>query len=629
MRNLLIFIILLFFLTYVNPDIFFNPIDKTILYNNFEGELYPFLNTTKRITLDNNTALKLLEEYNFDNCFFNDVLKVEVVEGNYKGEIGYVLEDEVEINKLSVKNNEKIFFKDDTHIDLYKLNIPKDTRCEIINSRIENKTEILTLKIISGIMKNTVIECSLKNKIHYIVNKKTEILYFTRNGFNAIKIISSDNLFEIENAEFKNSRSDQDGFIYIDVNINYAIIRKEGYTDGIIKNDSLINLCFMNKLDFVKYYDDRSSVYKNGIYEFEIRSRNYGVKDEIGVSVISDNDLSVFAYPEFDCLNYRIIGGFFIKKPNESIQVDSTIKFSRKGAVFFYYDYGLKTWINQNIFELNGKYKASDIKGGFYILAEKKSNGEKNDNLKINDINKMNISNLFFRNNNGEFYIKNFLNDMRLSFNRYECFFLSLEEPFKVNSIIIDFNEINRSANLFLSDIKSKDEGVNELKRELLLKNFFKKYKGRWNRYAAKRDNSVITEINKNFEFLGDMELVEPDKIIFKNNTLIIEGIIELVDSKKLNIKIVNFNGILKSKFDDYFYKINPSLFSSQLIIPCYYQFYQGIMELDFDGVFFIRRNIYNDNPEKYLLIEGNYFLFTDYPESAEKSKYKLYFSYN
>ena len=82
----------------------------------------------KFFKIDKNSILKLIDEIDYENAFYGDILKVEVVNGYYKGKIGYILEDDVCLAYESIKKNTTIFFENEVIINNnYK--ISKGTKC--------------------------------------------------------------------------------------------------------------------------------------------------------------------------------------------------------------------------------------------------------------------------------------------------------------------------------------------------------------------------------------------------------------------------------------------------------------------------------------------------------------------
>ena len=209
------------------------PIKDVFLYNNFVNDLNPFKFSTKTIKLDKNIELKLLDEIEYSNGFNYVVLKVEVLTGNYKGQIGYLFDDNIAISQKSIKNEVYLFFKEDTNIN--NIAIKKDTECKVIDSKFEDNKEILTLLILNNNLKNEVIICDDKKNLQFIISKESEILYYFRKGFTIIKIVDTSTLLPVENVIYKNQKSDKNGFLYLNLkNENKIIITKDGYQDCIV-----------------------------------------------------------------------------------------------------------------------------------------------------------------------------------------------------------------------------------------------------------------------------------------------------------------------------------------------------------------------------------------------------------
>ncbi len=628
MKKILPLTFFLFIFTYIaSGDILLNPIGKIVMHDSFSGELYPFLYSSKETVLDNRTTLKLLDEYDFDNCFFGDVLKVEVVEGEHAGLTGYVLEDEVCINMLSIKNGAEMFFKDNTFIDIYGLKIPKDSKCRIIDTRIENGREILTLQFESPPLKSTLIEYSMKNRLHFIINKKTEILYYIRNGFTAFKIINTGTLASVAGAKYNDQATDIDGFMYLGKSTKNRIIKKKGYTDCIINSKPGMNLYFMQKLNLINYYDDRTSVYEKDFYRFEIKSGNRGVKDKIGIKILKTDDLSVFCYPAFDYPDSEIAGGFFVDKPDESIEMSARINIERDGLELFYYDPASGAWTLQDMSRTGGHYSFRIVRNGFYILSTNVKNDGNAGRLNIKGFGDSSTSTIYFRNKNGNRYARVDSPGITLNADIYEYFYYDIDNPFKIRTNVLEIYDGDNQLDLTKENDGQLD-AVKDAERELLQKNFIAEFKGGWQRYAFKKDNKILKCPPDELECLGDMKLIAPDKIIFKTDNCLIEGTFEILDGKKMNINISRVSRLLKSTADGTFHEVNPSNFRSALVIPCMYSFYQGIFQISFNGIYFIRRNILKTGTSDFMTIDSQIFMLPEFPADIDHAEYKIYFSY-
>lgn len=136
---------------FADSDIYLSTINKAILYNNFyDSELFPFMYSTKYLELNKNTVLKLIDEIHYDNELFGDILKVEVLQGNYKGLTGYILERDVSLARSFMKNkNIEIFFKNDVYLKEKNIFIKSNTICTVEDSRLVLNDEILTLTFLS------------------------------------------------------------------------------------------------------------------------------------------------------------------------------------------------------------------------------------------------------------------------------------------------------------------------------------------------------------------------------------------------------------------------------------------------------------------------------------------------
>ena len=618
---------------YTENEIYLSPIKNTMLYDNFTDTLYPFF-YSKLFKLDNKTSLKLINEIEYSNGLFGDILKVEVLDGYHKGKIGYILEEKVHINLISIKKGAQVFFKHDTYIYNNRLLIEKETKCSIEESRIESGKEVLTLRFSSSTLKNLSIEYHNKNHIHFIINKSSEIAYYQRKGMSIVKIVDPNTLLPVEKASYNNSFSGSYGILYIDKKENFPlyIIKKKGYTDGIIipfnKKENAF-LCFMENLDYIKYYDDRESIYEKRFYQFIIDSKNKSISNKVGVKILSIQNFAIFGYPLITQKNFEIKGGFYIKNASIIPETKCKLAINDKNLLLMHFDTKLVKWQMIPILQKDNSYIIKNLQDGYYLLVCQKK--LQYIPIEIKTPNKITTSRIFFRDKNGKISFQTNLSSLKkrplLSDNntlipegRYETLFFDPGMP----------------SNLF-----QKIVYINSPKYTYENKNFFEDkthenapkglppiYNGLWYRKGIKKNNNLVKEKNI-LEYLGDMNFVSPNKISFNTNTYKMEGYIEIIDKKRLYIHLTGISEIIENYDDTQKYLVTPSLFNSQLIIPAFYSFYVGIFQISYDSVYFKRKKIYNDIYSKKPLIKMTSMAYGNpvFPVSEKETKYKIYFS--
>ncbi len=611
-----------FRLLFSESPIYLVPIEKTFVYNNFFDSLYPFMYSTKIIKVDKNSLLKLLDEIDYENGFYGDILKVEVVKGYNKGKIGYILEEDVCLSHESIKNNISVFFENDIVVDNQN-KILKGTRCSIINSIIELGEEVLTLKFLSSSLNNLTLKYTKKNNIHFIINKESEILYHLRKNNKIVKIVNPNTLLPIENAVYNNVRSDKYGILYIDNNLNSKInlIKKHGYTKGIIisnHKDENVHLCFIEQLDYINYYDDRETIYKNDIFNFIINNKNKSISNKIGIKILSKNSLSIFGYPDIKKYNINIEGGFYIENLPEFTNTICRINSNNDRLELKYFNIDKIEWENVNI-KKNKNYLSLELsKDGYYLLFSKSKSNESK--IKISENNNLNYSNIYFKNKEGNNYFtcNKKSNEIIIPEGSYEALWFSINSPYNLFQKLFYFN--SQISNLNFNDIIKTDTSKN------ILKGFSELYNGDWYRKNIKV-NGKNTNFENKVEHLGDMKLNSINKIAFISDDYIFEGFIEIIDNQKLFIHIIYINTPILDQNLNYNFLINPSIFNSQLIIPAFYSFKVGILQISFNNIYFSRKKISNDSTNnKLLILESNIMGYIKFPNSEQESFYKIYF---
>ncbi len=616
-------------------EFFFKPIKKAYIYDNFYNDLYPFMYSKNILILDEYATLKLLEEIEYNNGFYKDILKVEIIEGNHKGAIGYILEDDVTICFESIKKNASLFFKDDVVLD-NKIKIEKKTKCRILSSKIQSEKESLTLQITNDpMLKDFIFEYSDKDKLHFIIDKKGEILYFLHKGFIVIKLIDQENLMQIENAEYNKEKSDEYGILYInnEKNLNHFIIKKEGYSDGIIiknKNDENIFLCFMQKLKYIHYFNDGKTICVKGQYQLDIINKNISDNKLIRFKTLSLDDYSFFCYPLFDKKNFSIKGGFYINNIPLNSDIQCKILSKDPDNKLYYFNNNNFEWESIPFFKTENNILYNISNDGYYLVI-------KENDIKYNEViflnkNRCISSNIFIRNKNGDICITgsgyksdNLEKKVTIPDDKYEAVLFSPDFP----NMIVQENFNTELNNIIELCYFNNEDKLTSNKFNMELYGLESSYNGKWTKKAVQKNNYFIKKIDDNIlEYLGDMQFISPDKICFSTKDYIIEGYLDLINEKKAYINITYISGTIHNDIDSQDYIINPSLFNSKLIIPIIYTYYAGVLEISFDMIYFNRKKLYNKKDDQYAIkMESYTFLNPEFPKSEKECIYKIFFT--
>jgi|GEM_PF-7040144 len=614
----------------IHPNkIYLRPTGKIILYSNFTDDLYPFLYSNEKYLIDENTTIELLDEIDYYNGFFGDVIKVKITSGTYKDKIGYILEENALLSPMVLNNEVKVFFKNDIYYN--NIEIKKDTVCRIEEIKQKMDKEVFVLKILTGNMAGKFLEYDNINDLHYIINKKTEVFYHIRKGARIIRILNPENLLPVKDTVYKNYKSDENGFIYLYENPKIIKLKKDGYNDCIVvtDNDNNIILAFMQKMDQVRYYDDRTSIYENNFYKFEIKNSNKSVNEKLGVKTLSFYDYSIFCYPQFKLNNKKIIGGFILTNAPVFSTVNCRIFKHEKNIFLYKFNEDSLNWEAYNLIYDGEYYSANGLFDGYYFLTINDDANTDSVSIKTN-INY--ISNIFLKNYKGDFY-KNINADdsTALIKGEYEAIYYNPENPLKINQQIIIIDEYTDTIKIidkdydYLSKFEPKKNQDNNIYEPKGLNSFFS---GIWYKKAVKENNKFTGSKNL-MEFLGDMELEGINDVYFYNDYFRMAGYIEVLDETRLNIIIMNVNNLIDIPDEDDDILVSPPLFYSQLIIPAYYSFHIGVLQLSFDGIYFLRKKRFNHKGNQNIktYISTYSFLPPQFPQSEDKAKYKIFYS--
>lgn len=613
------FLILLFLnKLFADNQIFLRPIQKSIAYNNISlDELNPFLYSTKKFFIDSSTTLLLLDEYNYTNGFYNDILKVLIIDGQYKDEIAYILEEKIKIYKTKEC---KFFVKEDFYLE-DKVLIKKNIKTFLEDSFVQYNQEYLKLRIEDDNGNSFFITTSDKSKLHFLLNKLTEINYNLQKGAKVIKVIESTTAMPIKDAACYNEKSDHDGIIYVYNSYdNKILIEKEGYTSSVIENkdqDQNLFLAILSPTKKIDYYDDRTTIYEYKNYQILIDNKNLSFKNSIFVSFLDQTDLSIFSFPSINN-NKKIKAGFFVKNIIEPVKIEANVSLKEDIDLLFF-DLKDLEWKKVTAEKRENDYKIKNLKDGYYIALSKEAvTGES-----IEVLLKGKTSNKFIRNRGGDFYT---------TLTQEEKASYLPDDQYEI--ITFDITETARISQRYIKRIGYENRITLELYKDepyLLKKNFETTNKlshlfyGNWQKRAIKYNNNY-TALSV-IESLGDMTIKPNGKVEFISKDFIIKGFYDVINNKKIEICINHINKLINKVDTNEIIKVDPSLFNSQLIIKAYYSYYAGVLKISFDNIYFLRNMKYLGIKDKNMIeiISKSLFL-PDFPEDEKNTIFTIYF---
>lgn len=572
------------------------PINKIYGYENFtSNSLYPFSYSKEIYSLVQKDTLRLIEEVETDNPLFGDIFKVEIISGYYKGKICFVYEESIKLNITNDKQIYVVFKRDDQSLN--RDFIKKDSKFTIKDTRIEDNVEIYTLQDSN----NNTFDFINKSSIRFLINKTDEINFALKNNKIVIKVVNNRNLFPIENVWCDNNVSDKDGIIISEK--RSILLKRSGFADALIQinPDQNIYLCFMEELN--KTAAETGSIYKDELIDIYTSQLS---KDKINISLFN-NSFSILSLPDLNRTNFIIKKVFYIDAADTNTNLQCNIQSLFHPIEILYFDKSDLTWKSSKIEDYGSFMKFNIYLSTFYcILSYKESNLKKIDitkNFQTSTPQIINKERDWFTN-------KGIIPDTETEL---VCF--SPYAPYTLYQSIIKIN--------------SEKVEINIIPNNTECTTFNYLYYGQWDRIGIKEDNKIIDSDKTKLEYLATkMELINDNKITFKNNDLQIEGLFELLDKDRLQIRIKYINLPVKLK-EFGTYNITPSLFDSEVIIPSFYSFYAGNLQISLTNIYFSRKTSAVERPDTNLLIENPLFYKITYPENENSCKYKIYFFKN
>lgn len=628
--TLIILFLFTLHLIYAENEIYLSPITKTILFDYFTDTLNPFIRSREFIPLDNKTVLELINELEFTNGLYGDILKVKVVSGYYKGKIGYVVEDKVRITEETLKNGVYIYFKKNIQLPNGSM-LNKKSRCLVKESRIAFLKEIVSLSPTEIPNKKNsagTFDYEEKSDYRFIINKKTELSYYKRRQDIIIKTIDSKTLFPVIHAKYNNDTlSDEYGFMYIEKE-DYTpplTVAKKGYTKGILlpalnKNNLYLN--FMTSLDYINYYDDRNSLYEKDMFVFTIEKNNKSVSKKQGIKIFTPGTFTVFCnplhHPSSPLLNTRLIGSFYLDDVPEYLEITCRFKTPEQDIHVFHFDTTSYSWNEIIITHTTEDYSMKNLQSGYYLVVSSMNS----DTAKVTIENDRPISALYLVDK--ETGIVKYTEDQNFSIpkGRYELLAWSPEISDNIVQALLYID-----TDTYKIDIRELIENTEVINKKNYLSHLFN---GIWNRDAVKKNNHLITTITTPvLEYLGNMTIKPHGLVDFSTDKYTIDAYFEIIDDKRMYIHIINSDIILINHQKQQKSKVSPSLLDCRLVIPAYYSFYVGIFQISFDMIYYKRNRLYYTpvNEDQLLVMESVPFGNTVFAKSEKETKYKIFFT--
>jgi len=579
--------------------IILSPINKTYIYDSFTDGLSPFASSFVYFIVDNRTKLELIEEYEYFNGLQGDVLKVKIKEGAYFGFVGYILEEYVSIDNESLRSGVYAVIK--------KEEVGDERKYRITGSYIEGGMEFLKF-----IDERDGFEFSIsdKNDICFIIDKTAEIKRMLRKGYKLAKCYDLDSLNPINNVyTVDNYYSDKDGFIYYKSTAKTVNLQKNGYAKSYINSDSDITAVFMRKLNKVEIKENIRN-YNICNSEFQIFFENNPADtSELYINPLSFEDLSILSYPEMiDAANEKVVDGFYIENLTSGAEIFYMNR--NHNAELFYFDPTNFKRIKLNRDDhIDNGYNI--FRNGYYLLVSENTTREKW-RVEIPD----SLQSVCVKSADA-FFISRLTDgaELYLPKDKYELLSYSVETPY---SLIREKFEL-KDRDIVLN-IKQK---TGKQKNDFFSSAFF----GKWKKIAFKKDNLAVDLAEDILEYLGDMTITGPNSVIFQNEKYTAEGNIEAIDENSANINITYVSSRILCK--DKQFLVNSSLYGSNLVIPARYSFLAGVVRLSYEGIYFTRKNYYDDkiNDESALILETNHNFRAQFSKDIDTAKYKIYFS--
>lgn len=582
-----------------SSGIILSPINKTYIYDSFTDGLSPFASSFVYFIVDNRTKLELIEEYEYFNGLQGDVLKVKIKGGAYSGFVGYILEEYVSIDKESVRSGVYAIIK--------KEKVEDERKYRITGSYVEDGMEFLKF-----IDERDGFEFSIsdKNDICFIIDKTAEIKRMLRKGYKLAKCYDLDSLNPINNVYAgDNYYSDKYGFLYHKSTAETVNLQKKGYAKSYICSDSDITTVFMRKLNKVEIKENIRD-YNICDNEFQIFFENNPADtSELFINPLSFEDLSILSYPDMiDPESEKVVGGFYIENFNSKTEIFYITR-DRNAALFYFDPSNFKRIRLNRDDHIDNGYNI--FKNGYYLLVTENTRREKW-RVEMPD----SLRSLYVKSADASFICR--LTDgakLYLPKDKYELLSYSAETPF---SLIREKFEI-KDRDIVLN-IKQK---TGKQKNDFFSSAFF----GKWKKIAFKKDSLAVDPAEDTLEYLGDMTITGPNSVIFQNGKYTAEGNIEAVDENSANINITYVSSRILCK--DRQFLVNPSLYGSNIAIPVRYSFLAGVVRLSYEGIYFTRKNYYDDqiNDERALILQTNHNFRAQFSKDIDTAKYKIYFS--
>ena len=605
-----LFIVFFLHQNIINAAIFVTPRTDVILYGNiYSDRLNPFSTNDMYYRIAGGTPLRLIRQIPFDNGLCKDIVFVEVEGGYYKGIKGFIYRDLVVLTSGNSLEYPDIVFLEDYTYD--NVTIRKGEIYSIVDRSYRNDSgEILFIVKNKNIQGQRAIILDNTTIVRFILDRRDDIGYQLNNGNPVLRVVSTRSSIPLNG--FSNSNgaiTDDQGYAVQGVRRG-DIFNKNGFTPVIVSSDRL-NLNFSAETNrLVLSSDSITKIDSDDGYISLIVMSLGSSHNHISYSFLNSSLSDKLAVPNPGITGLRLLRATYTGIDNGEIGITVVLN-SDSGSELMVYDISTKRWNIPLITIIDGK-RTINISDSSFIAEFGSINSELPDRIiRLSDNYSMpqfleRSGNVNFCNNEG------FINNSGV---QLELICQTIDDPLNIYRRIVEVN----SGAVEIDNTGLEYNGEKD--------GFSRYYNGIWKRDSFRINNRLV-DPNLMLEGLGDMEIISPNRIIFNNNGIRIDGEFIRTGQDK-GIIIIRYCTVpVRYNVFNTLHILSDSIFDSELMIPVNISITAGVLEIGFDAIYWKRRttSLISGFNGTVLQVSGYGFGNPAYPANQNRSVYRVFF---
>jgi hypothetical protein len=586
-------------------------IQKTTLYSNFTGGLFPLRSFGLPLVISKDTKCRLIGERYFTNGLFGSILELEIVEGPDSGRRGFAFEEYF----IPVLDRQSlpapIVFTVD--IDHYNGLIKDETRAMVTEMQATGGEPKFLVELQHGSRRGEIIEIHGQDLFRFVTGFADECSYQLSRGRHMLRVLDGESLLPVADVQSSKRLIEAGKGIYFITGkkVQTVMISAPGYAPRYVNTGSAgqMHLVVLNRFREIRFYDDRQLVFDAGPVTLVVPAQTGSVMSTFRLAW--GNTFGSAGLEPIDLPGTVPVTALYL----EGLPAGSAFQSSSGSITVFKRDRSAGRW---------KVHSSGDLVDGLYCitvdgdveLKELQIQYDHRDEvvLYIRDKERTMYRNIVLRPERGRDSISARL---QLPTGTWETVAWSSGAPSQLHQ---DLLYVTTSGQKFVIPALAEPE-------DSMVQQLNHYYHGIWKREGIEVADKEV-EGGNSLEFLGDMKLEKGGAVTFSTGEVTLKGMLTITGEGKCRIDLSAADCWIENRNDGAGFRLSPSKFDTSLFIPARYSFYTGIFQVSFNTIYYYRKKLAaKESEEPMLYMESFPWGRPVWPSTEKECRYKLYFT--